>query len=399
MTKTNAKRGVQIVSQDGTTWQFRTWPRFVRWLEETLAAWQWLSTIGGHDPANLARNVPARLNSAITEARQHRDSGADIAEASLILNRHLQDGYAAPHPSTERAKRILEIREVAGDQEGKFAFGVMQGLLSWQNVNSNEDWRALSLVLNPELLMAAGDAQRFVKERANYRASLLRQSSDFEHREEDRQTAWNESLASAGHAAESFATVVSKRWMRTAIRLRKRERAAMERLRATDAAFTEKMALKAPVEYWEKKAERHRKAEWWARLWVLIYFPVALLLIGSAFWFTGQYLLETPQAALPPGLYIIAAAGLASSAGLLFWAGRLLTKLYLSQHHLRQDADERATMTTTYLALTAEEAASDGDRTIILNALFRNTPDGIVKEDGGLDPSIAAALGKFLARP
>jgi len=83
----------------------------------------------------------------------------------------------------------------------------------------------------------------------------------------------------------------------------------------------------------------------------------------------------------------------------LFWAGRLLTKLYLSQHHLRQDADERATMTTTYLALTAEQAASDGDRTIILNALFRNTPDGIVKEDGGLDPSIAAALGKFLAKP
>lgn len=398
MTDSETKRAVQIVSQDGTTWHFRTWPQFIRWLEETLAAWQWVPA-GGHDPANLTHYIPARLNAAIGEARQFRDAGSEIEQANSIMDRHLRDGYAAPHPSTERAKRIFEIRDVAGDREGKFAFGIMQGLLNWQSVNSNEDWRALSLILNPELLLAAGDAQRFVKERANYRSALLRQSSEFDEREEDRQAAWSENLSSAGHTAEAFAKVVSRRWMATAIKLRRRERIAMERLRATDAAFTEKMALKAPVEYWEKKAERHRKAEWWARLWVLIYFPVALGSIGSAFWFTGQYLLQTPQASLPPGLYIIASAGLASSAGLLFWAGRLLTKLYLSQHHLRQDADERATMTTTYLALTAEQAASDGDRTIILNALFRNTPDGIVKEDGGLDPSIAAALGKFLAKP
>lgn len=398
MTDSDTKRAVEIVSQDGTTWHFRTWPQFIRWLEETLAAWQWVP-VGGHDPANLTHYIPTRLNAAIGEAHQFRDAGSDIAQANSIMDRHLRDGYAAPHPSTERAKRIFEIRDVAGDREGKFAFGIMQGLLNWQSVNSNEDWRALSLILNPELLLAAGDAQRFVKERSNYRSALLRQSSDFDQREEDRQAAWNDSVSSAGDAAGDFAKVVTRRWMKTAIKLRRRERAAMERLRATDAAFTEKMALKAPVEYWEKKAERHRKAEWWARLWVLIYFPVALGSIGSAFWFTGQYLLQTPQASLPPGLYIIASAGLASSAGLLFWAGRLLTKLYLSQHHLRQDADERATMTTTYLALTAEQAASDGDRTIILNALFRNTPDGIVKEDGGLDPSIAAALGKFLAKP
>ncbi|MNE58137.1 hypothetical protein D3C80_1531500 [compost metagenome] len=84
---------------------------------------------------------------------------------------------------------------------------------------------------------------------------------------------------------------------------------------------------------------------------------------------------------------------------MVFWAGRLLTKLYLSQHHLRQDAEERATMTETYLALIENSAASTEDRQVILNALFRNTPDGIVKEEGGLDPSIAAALGKFLAKP
>jgi hypothetical protein len=46
-----------------------------------------------------------------------------------------------------------------------------------------------------------------------------------------------------------------------------------------------------------------------------------------------------------------------------------------------------------------EGAASDVDRTIILNALFRNTSDGIIKEDGGLDPSLSAGLARLLAKP
>lgn len=172
----------------------------------------------------------------------------------------------------------------------------------------------------------------------------------------------------------------------------------MEKLKATDAAFTEKMALKAPVEYWEKKAKKHLVAENEMQGWLWLYFPLAFILIAAMFGGVGYYILTTPKENLPHGLFIVASAGLAAGAGMLFWIGRLLTKLYLSQHHLRQDAEERATMTTTYLALTEVTAAGDMDRQIVLNALFRSTPDGIVKEDGGLDPSIAAAIGKYLAR-
>ena len=82
--------------------------------------------------------------------------------------------------------------------------------------------------------------------------------------------------------------------------------------------------------------------------------------------------------------------------GLILWVGRLLTRIYLSEQHLRHDAHEREVMTTTYLALTAEEAASDADRQIILNALFRNTPDGIVKEEGGMDPQLATFVTRML---
>ena len=194
--------------------------------------------------------------------------------------------------------------------------------------------------------------------------------------------------------------------MRYTRQARRNDRRAIESIRGVETAYREQMGLAAPVEYWKVKATQHRKSEFWARIWVIAFFALTLPGMAYVFYATGvalidQALMPRPEGAppFPNAIFLIASAGLASCAGLAFWAGRLLTKLYLSQHHLRQDADERATMTETYLALIENSAASTEDRQVILNALFRNTPDGIVKEEGGLDPSIAAALGKFLAKP
>lgn len=399
MTEKDKAPVLVFTTQDGTEWRFRTWPQLIGWLTEIQQAWLWISAVPGSDPANMNHYVPAQMNNALAQAEQLRLARAPITDGINLLSQHLGNGYALPHPSTDRAARVIEIREIAGDASAKFALAVLQGLASWQNINSNETWAAMMMAMRHEPPGFATQAKHFAEERARYRKDLRRQADEVSDREARRDAQWAVVVEDAGRSATDWSKQLTRRWLRYSAKARSRQVAAMEKLHATDAAFREKMALKAPVEYWEKKAEKHRKAEWWARLWVLIYFPVALGSIGSAFWFTGQYLLSTPTTTLPPGLYIIASAGLASTAGLLFWAGRLLTKLYLSQHHLRQDADERATMTTTYLALTAEQAAAEGDRQIILSALFRSTPDGIVKEEGGLDPSIAAALGKFLAKP
>ncbi len=80
---------------------------------------------------------------------------------------------------------------------------------------------------------------------------------------------------------------------------------------------------------------------------------------------------------------------------MIFWIGRLLTKLYLSQHHLMHDAEERAVMTTTYLSLSHESAASEEDKKIILGALFRPTIDGLIKDEGPSDMSLAGFLSKL----
>lgn len=51
-------------------------------------------------------------------------------------------------------------------------------------------------------------------------------------------------------------------------------------------------------------------------------------------------------------------------------------------------------MTTTYLALTRKNAVDEKDRQVILGALFRNSADGIVKDDGAGDIGLAALLSR-----
>ncbi|RYX79950.1 hypothetical protein EON83_30605 [bacterium] len=390
---------VSVETVDGTHLVVRSWPQVIKWIDEVRDGWRWINGTRGSDPANIRHYIPQRLAAARDEMERFSNEARTLNELPGIFERHLLDGYCPPHPKSERGQDLRHIQEVGGSEAALFAFGLLQGLVNISHIQNNDHWRGAALALNPELLASAGSVDRFKTERASFIRAARELSEFVSSQEAERADQWGKAFADAGSAAGVWGRTLTRRWLRTALRARRRERQAMEKLHATDTAFTEKMALKAPVEYWEKKRDRHGKAEFWARLWVLFYFPIALASIGSAFWFTGQYLLTTPTTTLPPGIYIIASAGLASTAGLLFWAGRLLTKLYLSQHHLRQDADERATMTTTYLALSAEQAPAEGDRQIILAALFRSTPDGIVKEEGGLDPSIAAALGKFLAKP
>nr|WP_237452354.1 DUF6161 domain-containing protein [Qipengyuania algicida] len=176
---------------------------------------------------------------------------------------------------------------------------------------------------------------------------------------------------------------------------------AVADINATDAAYKEFMKLKAPVEYWTQKAKDHGVREDAARYRLYLYFPITLVFMLVAFVWVADFLINHPDTSAskaPLALYFVVSGGLILLSSIAFWIGRILTKLYLSEHHLRNDAEERAVMTTTYLALTNDGSASDADRQIVLNALFRATPDGIVKDDGPADASIQGLIARMAAR-
>jgi len=154
--------------------------------------------------------------------------------------------------------------------------------------------------------------------------------------------------------------------------------------------------LRAPAKYWQSKAIEHKENEnklgtnfffyaIFCTIIVLIYFG-ALLYTSAQFYnieifATAVTKPEVPKTELPLQLsFLIAGLTLALST-ILIWGGRIFARMFLSEKHLRMDAEERAVMVETYLALIKEAAADKDDKTIILTSLFRPTEDGIVKDD------------------
>jgi hypothetical protein len=187
------------------------------------------------------------------------------------------------------------------------------------------------------------------------------------------------------------------------------------RLDAAATAFRENNALKAPVLLWQEKETKHQAESAATR----IYFIRSLIATGVLVIVFALFLInraDTANVILGPvgcvsakpetcsgfsvrGLSILTL--MAAFFTCLLWYVRMQMKLFLSERHLALDARERTAFAQTYIGFLAEKDSSDeaeGQRAAVYAALFRPSTDGIVKDEGGLDPSIAAALSKFLTK-
>lgn len=182
------------------------------------------------------------------------------------------------------------------------------------------------------------------------------------------------------------------------------------------AAFSEQQAIREPVKLWAEKQKEHA----FARKLSLSLFIFGLLVaagavVGLVYFLATQA--EYVEALLAPagcdpadkasncaGFSLkgtLLAAGVLTLFTLLLWFVRLQMKLYLAERHLALDARERQAFAQSYIGLVREGDVSEEakeQRALVYAALFRPASDGTVKEEGGLDPSVAAAVSKVLMR-
>lgn len=387
--------------------QFESWQDLENFRAAEDAAW---AALEGDDLSNGAsaviNKVRAQLEKLRTVLHSFRNSGQNFGAGLTRIQALLDQPNGAGLPSSVLGGDLFhDLHTSSSLSAALFKVGFDRGLVSLADARDKEDLIGALWDINPGLLRTAELSDVLSKERDSFRRVLRSELDRLKKNDAARLDEWEAKLVEAKSSYVGWARRRSTRWGHLTRSWEERHRLSETRIRSVEETYKEQMGLKAPVKYWADKATQHKKSEVWARIWVLAFFVITLPAMASAFAWTGWVLIDqalqvrpTGAPPFPTAIFIIASAGLASCAGLVFWAGRLLTKLYLSQHHLRQDAEERATMTETYLALIENSAASTEDRQVILNALFRNTPDGIVKEEGGMDPSLAAALGKFLSR-
>lgn len=375
------------------------WDALERWLGKERAHWGWLVRGDGQtDAHNWASNVQGQWDNIINGVHNVRESGQPMDATRTALQ-----PLAGPLlvSDSEDGALVLDIREAAGDVPASFAYAFMKGSVSTQNIRNRDDLLGAVLSVIPDVREPTELSARLNRERENYRKSIKSGIDRLDKANAERDEIFRSDLARGKAIAAKMLRRRRDNWKDVQNFWGTQATDAVTSIRGVEAAYNELMHLQAPVTYWSDKAKAHGEKEV-SGIWRLaIFFPLALAALSWAFWQSATYLLDhaaKPGAQTPPALYVIITGGLVVLSTLLFWIGRLLTKLYLSEHHLRNDAEERAIMTQTYLALTKDAAATDTDRNIVLTAIFRSTPDGIVKDEGPADVSIQALLSRLVTR-
>lgn len=380
---------------------FKDWESLLRWLEKERAKWDWLARGDGlTDAHNWSSAVQNHFDNIFNEIARLRREENSIATAAQPLSNFQASGQLIPSDS-ENGSLILDIRESAGAAAAAFAYAFLKKAVTLNNVRTPDEFRGAVLTAIPDMRQPTEFSARLQRERTNYKNAVRSAIDKLDLDEKAREQSTEALIATGKEIARRALRNHFRAWKRAKEGWQKSANQAVVDIKAVEAAYVESMGLQAPVQYWTIKAGVHKAKERSAIIRLLVFFPAVVLVLGLAFWKAAELILGHPTPAdsqVPVALYVVITGGLAVLSTLGFWIGRLFTKLYLSEHHLRNDAEERAVMTTTYLALTRERAADETDRQIVLNALFRTTPDGIVRDEGPSDLSLQALVARLLVR-
>ncbi len=187
-----------------------------------------------------------------------------------------------------------------------------------------------------------------------------------------------------------------------------------DKLEARFQSVVTENAIKGPSKLWDDKKDEHKeKSQTAYRLFIRALVVMAIILGGVTYcliWGDIDKLLQPYGCDLQSAPELCGGFSLkgtivsilfATILALRFGFIRLQLKVFLSERHLMLDARERMAFADAYVSLlrnkdNAEGAAEQG--LIVYNALFRPTSDGFIKVDGGVDPSLSAAIAKFLAK-
>lgn len=168
---------------------------------------------------------------------------------------------------------------------------------------------------------------------------------------------------------------------------------SIENIDKTNKLYSELLKLKAPAEYWCKRAIDLKKEGKNYLKWLYL-----LIIIGAS----SLYFLLWQ---IPDGIFLKIFKGEISAIkwsiiyitflSLIAYGIRILAKLSFSTFHLVRDAEEREKLTYLYLALKNDSNVEDSDRQIILQSLFSRADTGLLKEDSAPTMPTNSILEKF----
>ncbi|WP_185982833.1 DUF6161 domain-containing protein [Aureimonas mangrovi] len=340
-------------------------------------AYSWLPGATGHP--NIKDQARQLLDNRLNALRKISNLTSNDDQVRKLLDDALNAPTSIPVDGSRDLKLIDRLREVHGDNVAASALlHVMGGSTALGGYQVQMGATAVTLV-------RLGLGNDFAE---STRKSVKRVYDQFRRQAAQADAARDEYTAKMGrHVSRQLRIhkAVIKRFKASEYVRRENFDEAQEGARneigALISLYQEHLKLKAPVDYWTQKASQHRSQSIaYRNLASKAGLSCGVLLLVFLAVLAKASLNYAAADANPSTLLIFATMGVVATTGVL-WAMRIIVRLFLSEHHLAIDAEERATMALTYLALTAEDKVDTEDRQLVLASLFRPTADGIVKDD------------------
>jgi hypothetical protein len=361
------------------------------WIQQEVSFWSWLngSRAGGNHDQGI-RQALNQLNQAQNSANQAQQSrSSNPQQYQNLLNQvqsHLQEVYVRqrlPHSSTPQAKRIEDYRKEAGDHPASFFASVFVPPQQGHHFQPQElvGWRGLieglveryGLTSAPAKGRKQAAEQSFEQLRVKAEAMLGDKTTAYDALHRD-YSALAESIKAAADSQKADFDAAQTKRDADFEKLVTEHKQEMENLRKT---FREEIALRAPATYWDEKRKEHDRL---SKITGGISFAGIAGAAAGLGWLIHDLLKSATPGAAPDAWRV---AMLVLIGLFAVWGVRLVVRMFLSHLHLATDAGERVVMARTYLSLLeGDRLASKEDRQLILQALFRPTSDGIVKDEG-----------------
>lgn len=151
-------------------------------------------------------------------------------------------------------------------------------------------------------------------------------------------------------------------------------------------AFESEIKLRSAVAYWTEKKNKHNEES--RKIMQLLNKKGPFIVIAAIFLIFIVFLVSNKfgDSLIDKNFkYVVSAFTIT----MVIWVFRLAIKMWLSNIHLANDAEERVVLVQTYLALQKDNVMpSDDDKRVVVNSLFRQASDGVVRDDGMPNPIV-----------
>tara|TARA_R110002072_G_scaffold110772_1_gene238689 strand:- start:1076 stop:1906 length:831 start_codon:yes stop_codon:yes gene_type:complete len=194
-------------------------------------------------------------------------------------------------------------------------------------------------------------------------------------------------LFERGEDALKTGTRLARKAVRQAV---KRMRDHDKRMLDIEEAYKTKIAVQAAETYWGQRATNHIGQAKVAR-WLLITFGlIGLIAAMICIWASSITILKGHDFKTLNAMQILV-FGLPTI--MYIWIMRIIVGRWRRHNALKEDAEHRLSMLSTFLALNAEGIATDEERIMMLGALFRSS--GEEQEDETMPMIMDAVLKKI----